>query len=74
VTQDKAGGKSGGEKIPLMDAYVRYHVPVPTLRFWLDKQELTRYFDDKRRVVLDVAELEERLKTWHPKTNPGAAA
>lgn len=70
MTQDKASG----EKIPLQEAYIRYRVPIPTLRYWLDKKELTRHYDDQRRVVVDVAELEEKLKHWRPKTNPGAAA
>lgn len=65
---------SDGEKITLQDAYVRYRVPIPTLRYWLDKRELTRHYDDKRRVVVDVAELEARIKEYRPKADPGQAA
>lgn len=61
------------EKIPLQEAYIRYRVPIATLRYWLDKRELTRHYDDQRRVVVDVAELEKRVKDWHPKNNPAAA-
>lgn len=65
---------SEGEKITLQEAYIRYRVPIPTLRYWLDKRELTRHYDDKRRVVVDVAELEKRIAEYRPKTNGGAAA
>lgn len=50
------------EKITLQEAYVRYGVPIATLRYWLDKRELTRQYDEQRRVVVDVAELERRLE------------
>ena len=52
------------EKVTLQEAYIRYRVPIATLRYWLDKQELTRSFDERRRVVVDVQELETRLKSW----------
>lgn len=51
-----------GETITLQDAYAQYHVSIATLRYWLDKGELTRHYDEKRRVAIDVAELEQRLK------------
>ena len=63
-----------GEKITLQEANWRYRVPVPTLRYWLDKGELARHYDEKRRVVVDVAELEKRIAEYHPKNNGGAAA
>lgn len=67
-----------GEKITLQEAYVRYRVPIATLRYWLDKHELTRDYDDQRRVVVDVAELEQRVKQQEekrrPKDKPGVAA
>lgn len=52
------------ERITLAEAFRRYDVPIATLRYWLDKHELTRHFDDRRRVVLDMAELEQRVKNW----------
>lgn len=52
------------ETITLAEAFRRYNVPVATLRYWLDKRELTRHYDDRRRVVVSVQELEARLKTW----------
>lgn len=55
------------EKITLQEAYLRYRVPIATLRYWLDKHELTRDFDDRRRVVIDVAELEPRVEEWRQK-------
>jgi hypothetical protein len=53
------------ETVTLTQAVMRYGVPLSTLRFWLDKRELTRNFDEKHRVVLNVAELEEKLKHYH---------
>jgi hypothetical protein len=50
-----------GEKITLAEAFRRYDVPIPTLRYWLDKKELRRAYDDRRRVVVDVRELERKL-------------
>ncbi len=65
---------SEGEKITLQEAFLRYRVPIPTLRYWLDKKELERHYDDRRRVVVDVAELERRIAGYHPKIDPDAAA
>lgn len=55
------------EKITLAEAFRRYNVPIPTLRYWLDKHELTRHFDDRRRVVVDLDELQRKLAEWRPK-------
>lgn len=63
-----------GEKITLQEAFLRYRVPIATLRYWLDKSELTRHYDNKRRVVVDVAELEKRIEEYRPKIDPGTAA
>lgn len=63
-----------GERITLQEAFLRYRVPIATLRYWLDKQELTRHYDDRRRVVVDVAELEKRIAEYRPKTDPRTAA
>ena len=69
-----------GEKITLQEAFLRYRVPIATLRYWLDKRELTRDYDGKRRVVVDVVELEQRIEQQRrdreigPKIDPGAAA
>ena len=69
-----------GEKITLQEAFLRYRVPIATLRYWLDKRELTRAYDGKRRVVVDVVELEQRIEQQRrdreigPKIDPGAAA
>ena len=64
-----------GEKITLQEAFLRYRVPIATLRYWLDKRELTRAYDGKRRVVVDVVELEQRRdREIGPKIDPGAAA
>ncbi len=52
------------EKITLQEAFLRYRVPIATLRYWLDKQELTRQYDDQRRVVVDVAQLERKVEEW----------
>ncbi|MGZ6321721.1 MAG: hypothetical protein ACXWQR_20765 [Ktedonobacterales bacterium] len=52
------------EKITVQEAFLRYRVPIATLRYWLDKRELTRQYDDQRRVVVDVAELERKLEDW----------
>ena len=55
------------EKITLADAFRRYDVPIATLRYWLDKGELSRDFDDRHRVVVDVAELEKKVAEWRRK-------
>lgn len=55
------------EKITLAEAFKRYDVPIATLRYWLDKRELTREYDDRRRVVVDVAELERKIAEWNRK-------
>lgn len=53
------------EKITIQEAYLRYRIPIATLRYWLDKGRLTRgQYDNKGRVVLDVAELESRYQEW----------
>ncbi len=56
--------KGDDEMIPLQEAYVRYRIPIATMRLWLDKGELTRHYDDLRRVVVSVAELEKRIPRW----------
>lgn len=55
------------ERITLADAFRKYEVPIATLRYWLDKGELRRDYDDKRRVVVDVAELEKKIAEWRRK-------
>jgi hypothetical protein len=61
------------EQITLQEAFLRYRVPIATLRYWLDKRELTRHYDDQRRVVIGIAELEKKLEERRPKANPAAA-
>jgi hypothetical protein len=52
------------EKITLQEAFLRYRVPIPTLRSWIDKQELPREYDNQRRLVLAVPDLERRIERW----------
>lgn len=49
------------ERITLSEAFLRYGVSVATLRYWLDRGILTRDYDDQRRVVVDVEQLEKKL-------------
>jgi hypothetical protein len=48
-------------KITLAEAFKQYHVPMGTLRYWLDRGWLTRDFDEQQRVVISVEQLKRRI-------------
>ena len=56
--------ETGSERITLAEAFRRYDVPIATLRYWLDKGELTRDYDHLRRVVVEVVQLETKVEQW----------
>ena len=50
------------KRLTISQASFTYHVPVATLRYWLDKGDLTRHRGDDGRIYVDVAQLEQKLE------------
>lgn len=64
--QDRPGSSGDEDQSPtltLREASWQYRVPLPTLRYWLDKGELTRARDEQGNILVSRAELERKLQS-----------